>query len=75
MITGGGRYVDDIRLDGTLHAAFVRSPEAHAIIEDVDISEAELPGVVGIFTASDLGLERPMPNPHPHPSVEGSVQQ
>lgn len=75
LVTGGGRYVDDIALDGTLHVAFVRSPEPHATVEDVDISEALIPGVVGIYTAADLGLERPMPNPHPHPSVEGSVQQ
>ena len=32
LITGRGRYVDDIVLPGTLWAAFVRSPEAHAKI-------------------------------------------
>src|SRR5438874_13458068 len=30
ILTGAGRYVDDIKLPGMLHAAFVRSPMAHA---------------------------------------------
>ena len=29
ILTGAGRYVDDIKLPGMLHAAFVRSPLAH----------------------------------------------
>ena len=75
LITGQGCYVDDIRIEGTLHAAFVRSPEAHALIQSIDTDDARaLPGVVGVFTAHDLGLARPMPNPHPHPLLEGSVQ-
>src|SRR3989442_1548842 len=34
ILTGTGRYVDDVRLPGMLHAAFVRSPEPHAPIHD-----------------------------------------
>src|SRR5258708_2668165 len=41
FITGNGRYVDDIRLAGTLHAAFLRSPHAHATIRRVDLSTAQ----------------------------------
>lgn len=68
LITGQGRYVDDIRMDGMLHAAFVRSPEAHARIVSVDVSEVDaVEGVIGVFTAVDLGLDRPMPVGHPHP--------
>ncbi len=33
-----------------------------------------MPGVVGVFTAEDLGVTAAMPNPHPHPLLEGSVQ-
>jgi carbon-monoxide dehydrogenase large subunit len=40
FLTGNGRYVDDIRLPGTLHAAFLRSPHAHATITRVDLSAA-----------------------------------
>ncbi len=36
ILTGGGRYVDDIKLPGMLHAAFVRSPLAHARVLGVE---------------------------------------
>jgi carbon-monoxide dehydrogenase large subunit len=55
VLTGGGRYVDDIRLDGMLHAAFVRSPHAHANVRRIDTSRARtMPGVHGVFTAADF---------------------
>jgi carbon-monoxide dehydrogenase large subunit len=62
FLTGRGRYVDDIRLPGALHATFVRSPWAHARIGSVDGSEATaLPGV-RVFTADDVELGK---NPPP----------
>jgi carbon-monoxide dehydrogenase large subunit len=55
ILTGGGRYVDDIKLPGMLHAAFVRSPLAHARVLAVDVSAARaLPGVVAVLTGADL---------------------
>jgi aerobic carbon-monoxide dehydrogenase large subunit len=55
ILTGAGRYVDDIKLPGMLHAAFVRSPLAHAQVLSVDVSAARaLPGVVGVFTGAEL---------------------
>src|ERR1700734_1691461 len=55
ILTGGGRYVDDIKLPGMLHAAFVRSPLAHGRVLAVDASAArELPGVVAVYTGADL---------------------
>src|SRR6516164_4467958 len=55
ILTGTGRYVDDIKLPGMLHAAFVRSPMAHARVLSVDVSAArELPGVVAAFTGADM---------------------
>src|SRR5487761_451891 len=55
ILTGKGRYVDDIKLPGMLHAAFVRSPLAHAQVLSVDASAArELPGVVAVLTGADL---------------------
>src|ERR1700689_1292948 len=55
ILTGGGRYVDDVKLPGMLHAAFVRSPMAHGKVLAVDASAArELPGVVAVFTGADL---------------------
>src|SRR6202000_2952369 len=55
ILTGKGRYVDDIKLPGMLHAAFVRSPLAHARVLSVDVSAARaLPGVVAAFTGAEL---------------------
>src|SRR5581483_2546737 len=58
LIRGEGRYTDDVRIDGCLHAVFVRSPLAHARITGVDTTAATaLPGVVRVFTAADLHFE------------------
>jgi aerobic carbon-monoxide dehydrogenase large subunit len=55
LLTGQGRYVDDIALPGMQWMAFVRSPVAHANITRVDTSAAkELPGVVAVFTGAEL---------------------
>ena len=55
LIQGIATYVDDLRLMGTLHAAFVRSPYAHARITQVGLEAARAaPGVVGVFVAGDI---------------------
>jgi aerobic carbon-monoxide dehydrogenase large subunit len=55
MITGRGRYTDDISLPGMLHAALVRSSEAHAAITSIDTSAAkEHAGVVAVLTGEDM---------------------
>src|ERR1700749_626184 len=55
ILTGRGRYVDDIKLPGMLHAAFVGSPLAHARGLAGDASGArDLPGVVLVLTGADL---------------------
>src|SRR5580700_11289414 len=55
ILTGSGRYVDDIKLPGMLHAAFVRSPLPHARVLSVDVSAArELPGVVAVYTGAEV---------------------
>ena len=56
LLTGSGRYVDDLRIPGVLHAAFIRSAHAHARIRNIDIAEAAAqPGVVAVYTAADFG--------------------
>src|SRR5712692_4822743 len=58
LVTGHGRFVDDVPAPGALHAAFARSPFAHAGIGGVDTAAAtSRPGVVAVFTAADLGLQ------------------
>ncbi len=55
LLTGNGRYVDDIASPGALHAAFVRSPHAHALIQRIDAAAArKIPGVHAVFTIDDL---------------------
>jgi carbon-monoxide dehydrogenase large subunit len=56
FITGQGRFVDDIRLPGALHATFIRSPWAHARIAGLDTSDAEGLAHVQVFTAADVNL-------------------
>lgn len=59
LLTGSGKYVDDLSFDGMAHVAFVRSTIAHGTITSLDTSEAEgMPGVVGVYSAfgDDLGL-------------------
>jgi carbon-monoxide dehydrogenase large subunit len=54
-LMGRGTYVDDIVLPGMLHAAFVRSPHAHARVLRVDLDVARrLDGVVAAFSGADL---------------------
>ena len=55
LVTGAGKYTDDVQPPGCLHAVFVRSPHAHARIKSVDVRDAlSVPGVVGVFQAADL---------------------
>jgi len=55
FITGAGRYVDDMVVPGMKHAAFVRSPYAHAQIKKIDVKKAQaMPGVHGVLTGKEL---------------------
>jgi aerobic carbon-monoxide dehydrogenase large subunit len=57
LVSGRGRYVDDLPGEGGLFAVFARSPLAHARVRGIDLTAARaVPGVVGVFTAEDLGL-------------------
>jgi carbon-monoxide dehydrogenase large subunit len=58
FVTGEGRYVDDLRLPGMLHAVFVRSPFGHAKVKSIDTAAAEaLPGVHRVLTHATLPAE------------------
>src|SRR5262249_60890835 len=55
ILTGRGRYIDDLVLPGMLHAAFKRSTVPHGRLLSVDASAArEVPGVVAVYTGEDL---------------------
>ncbi|MBV9581290.1 MAG: molybdopterin-dependent oxidoreductase [Chloroflexi bacterium] len=55
LITGGGRYVEDLIRPGTLTMGIVRSPHAHARIDAIHTDAARgMPGVVAVLTAADF---------------------
>jgi len=68
FLRGEARYVENLEIPGALRAVFVRSIFAHAVVESVDGLEIAraMPGVVGVYTGSDLDL--------PHQLAAGSVE-
>jgi carbon-monoxide dehydrogenase large subunit len=60
LLTGAGKYTDDLVEPGTAHVMFVRSPVAHGTITSIDVSGAEsMPGVIAVYRSEeghDLGL-------------------
>lgn len=55
LLTGNGKYIDDIMLPGMVHAALLRSPIAHARIKSIDVTRARaLPGVLAVVTGKEL---------------------
>jgi len=75
LLTGRALFVDDVRLEGMLHVAFLRSQHAHARLVRVDATAARSrPGVVAVYTAADLGdYWRPGPLLVPPPPIAGLV--
>lgn len=63
LLSGRGRYVDDLPMPGVVHAAFVRSPLAHARIRAIDTGPAlAMPGVIAVYVLRDLDpAERMLP--------------
>jgi len=75
LLTGKGRYVDDIHPPHCLQAAFVRSMHAHALIKGIDTAAARaLPGIAAIYTMADFaGLAQgPLPQTLPAPILKQS---
>ena len=72
LLQGRGTFVDDLQIDGTVHAAFLRSPHARARIVHFDASEAlQLPGVLAVVSERDFGAQIPvLPFSVPHPALK-----
>src|SRR3954447_19155777 len=65
LLTGRGRYSDDLNLPGQAYAVMVRSPHAHALIRSIDTAAArKAPGVLAVLTAAELRADglKPLPN-------------
>ena len=55
LLEGRGTYLDDLRLPRLVHVVFLRSPHAHAIIKNLDLSQArKQPGVVAVFDGHEV---------------------
>jgi carbon-monoxide dehydrogenase large subunit len=55
LLTGGGRFQEDVDLPGQAHAVIVRSTHAHARIVEIDAAKAaRAPGVLAVFTGADV---------------------
>jgi carbon-monoxide dehydrogenase large subunit len=64
LLTGEARFVDDLRVTGAAHLKVVRSPFAHARIRSIDADAARaMPGVVAVFTGTDLRADWQTPLP------------
>jgi carbon-monoxide dehydrogenase large subunit len=69
LVAGAGRFVEDVRVPGMLHAAVVRSPHAHARLIGTDSKRArELSGVRLVLTADDVPAAAIIPNRVPAPA-------
>src|ERR1700689_1208365 len=78
LLSGRGRFVDDVKLPGTLHACFVRSPHAHAKLQGFDTKTTlAMPGVHAVISAADLPepmCNTPLPLLLPNPTLVGRTQ-
>jgi carbon-monoxide dehydrogenase large subunit len=64
LLTGEGKYTNDLNIPGALHLAVLRSPYAHAKIISIDTSAAKaLPGVTAVYTGAELASEWAGPMP------------
>jgi carbon-monoxide dehydrogenase large subunit len=55
LVEGDGRFLNDIKLPGMYHVAFLRSQHAHARLNSVNVDNArELPGVIMVLTGKEL---------------------
>jgi carbon-monoxide dehydrogenase large subunit len=75
LLSGRGRYADDLDAPGAAHAVFHRSPHAHAEIRSIDVSAARAaPGVLAVYTGRDVvaaGL-KPLPFNRMHKRPDGA---
>jgi carbon-monoxide dehydrogenase large subunit len=75
LVTGAGCFSDDVHLPDETFMIVLRSPHAHALIREIDLSPArDMPGVVGVATAADLAADGIKPVP-PDFAFLGPVEQ
>ncbi len=72
FLTGSGAYLDDLGFNGLVHAVILRSPHAHATIDQIDAGPARAaPGVLAVLTSADVRNDGLNPM---RPTVEANAQ-
>src|SRR6478609_7911725 len=74
LLMGRGRFYDDLKLAGEVHAAILRSPHAHADIKSIDARSAlQMPGVHAVLTGKDYEADGlgTMPSMAPYKQRDG----
>jgi len=65
LLTGKGRFSDDVNMAGQVYAVMVRSPHPHARIVEIDMEHArQMPGLLAVFSGGDCLAEGLAPIPH-----------
>ncbi|GIX48080.1 MAG: aldehyde dehydrogenase [Candidatus Tectimicrobiota bacterium] len=77
LLTGRGRFVDDLELPGMLHMAVCRSPYAHARLRAVHLEAArQSEGVVAAWSYADIAdISRPFPMFLSHPALKAKMYE
>lgn len=76
LVTGHGRYTDDLKHAGALHVVFVRAPYASALVKSIDsVAARAYPGVAAVLTGADLDVDafNDCPSPYRFPQGDGSI--
>lgn len=74
LVTGQGKYTDDVQIDGMTYLATVRSPYAHGKILSIDTEDAkEMDGVLAIYTYEDIKDYGPIPSFAGLENVDGTT--
>ena len=76
LITGKGRFSDDVNLPNQVYAAMLRSPHAHARVRGIDSRKAfAIPGVIAVFTGADFIADGMQPIPYNQFTLHPAEQQ
>ena len=76
LLTGKGRFSDDVNLPHQVYAAMLRSPHAHARVRAIDSRKAlALPGVIAVFSGADFVADGMQPIPYNQFTLHPAEQQ
>ena len=76
LVMGRGTFIDNLSIEGAAHVVFVRSSVAHGRIVSIDVRDATtMPGVLGVFTQTDLEADGLGPVPIDMPLLPAAIRR